>query len=74
VLDVADRVIEFAESPVTAEALLTRLLRHYGAVVEDAPAFYLLQPTVYAFLSYLQGTGRMSHEVSNGESLWRAVR
>jgi glyoxylase-like metal-dependent hydrolase (beta-lactamase superfamily II) len=73
VRDVAERVVEFAALPVTAEALLTRLLRHYGAAVNDAPGFYLLQPTAFAFLSYLQEQGRISHDVINGESLWRAV-
>lgn len=71
--DVAETLISLADRPVSAETLLTRLLRHYGAAVGDAPAFYLLHPTVYAFLSYLQAEGRIAHEVANGESLWRAV-
>jgi glyoxylase-like metal-dependent hydrolase (beta-lactamase superfamily II) len=71
--DVAERVVEFSASPITAEALLTRLLRHYGAAVSDAPSFYLLQPTVFAFLSYLQGAGKMAHAVVDGESLWTAL-
>lgn len=73
VLDVAERVVEFTERPITAEALLTRLLLHYGAAVTDAPSYYLLHPTVYAFLSYLQEQGRVRHEVKDGESLWSAV-
>ncbi|MCC6791716.1 MAG: MBL fold metallo-hydrolase [Thermomicrobiales bacterium] len=71
--DVAAHVLEFAERPVTAESLLTRLLRHYGATVNDAPGYYLLHPTVFAFLSYLQESGRIAHEVIDGESLWRAM-
>lgn len=73
VTDVAERVIEFTHRPISAEALLARVLTHYEANVDDAPGYYLLHPTVYAFLSYLQGEGRVQHEVSNGESLWTAV-
>jgi glyoxylase-like metal-dependent hydrolase (beta-lactamase superfamily II) len=71
--DVVEKVLEFTSCAITAEALLTRLLRHYGAVVSDAPAYYLLHPTVYAFLSYLQSEGRVTHQVTDGESLWSAL-
>ncbi len=71
VLDVAARIIEFASEWATAESLLTRLLRHFGATVNDAPSFYLLQPTVFAFLAYLLDEGKLQHEICNGESLWK---
>jgi glyoxylase-like metal-dependent hydrolase (beta-lactamase superfamily II) len=71
--EVVQRVVEFTHRPISAEALLTRLLTHFGANVSDAPSYYLLHPTVYAFLSHLQGVGRVRHEVANGESLWTAV-
>jgi glyoxylase-like metal-dependent hydrolase (beta-lactamase superfamily II) len=73
VLDVAERVVEFAREPVTAETVLTKLLNHYQAVVSDAPAFYLLHPTVYAFLTHLERHGRVRHAVEGGQSLWQAV-
>ena len=72
-LDVAESVVEFTHLPISAETLLTKLLAHYGANVVDAPGYYLLHPTVYAFLSYLQRQGRVRHEVAGGESLWAAV-
>lgn len=68
--DVADRVVELAGNGDTAEALLTGLLAHYGADVADAPSYYLLQPTALAFLSHLQRTGRVRHEIRDGRSLW----
>ena len=71
--EVAGKAVEFATRPIGAEALLALLLRHFGASVLDAPSFYLLHPTVYAFLSYLQGEGKIRHEVTGGESLWSAV-
>jgi glyoxylase-like metal-dependent hydrolase (beta-lactamase superfamily II) len=73
VLDVAERVVEFASAPTTAEAVLTRLLDDLGADVADAPAFYLLHPTVYAFLTYLERRRRVRHEVRDNQSLWTSV-
>jgi glyoxylase-like metal-dependent hydrolase (beta-lactamase superfamily II) len=73
VLDVAERVVEFTREPVTAETVLTKLLNHYQAVVSDAPAFYLLHPTVYAFLTHLERLGRVRHAVEGGQSLWQAI-
>ena len=68
--DVTARVVEFASEGTTAEELLTRLLRHYDAQVTDAPGFYLLQPTVFAFLSHLLRQGRVRHEILDGRSMW----
>jgi glyoxylase-like metal-dependent hydrolase (beta-lactamase superfamily II) len=73
VLEVAERVVEFARIPTTAEAILTLLLAAFGAEVSDAPAFYLLHPTVYAFLTHLERVGRIRHEVRDRQSLWIAV-
>jgi len=70
---VAARVLDLAQRPSTAETILTGLLRSFDAVVEDAPSFYLLQPTVFAFLSHLNRQGAMAHEVVGAQSLWRAT-
>ncbi len=70
VMEVMERVLLLATEPATAEAVLTGLLKHYDAAVTDAPSFYLLQPTVFAFLSHLHRHGRITHEVRNGQSLW----
>jgi glyoxylase-like metal-dependent hydrolase (beta-lactamase superfamily II) len=71
--EVAGCVVEFATSPTTAEEILTRLLAAYDANVSDAPVFYLLHPTVYAFLTHLEREGRIQHEVRDFQSLWHAV-
>ena len=71
--EVVKKALEFAVEWITADAILTRLLRHFGASANDAPSFYLLHPTAYAFLSYLLDRGKMMHEVRDGESLWRSV-
>jgi glyoxylase-like metal-dependent hydrolase (beta-lactamase superfamily II) len=72
--DLAQHVIEvmldLAAMPRTAESMLEGVLRWFGAPVKDAPSFYLLQPTVFAFLSHLHREGLIAHEVVAGRSLW----
>jgi len=71
--EVADRILGFATEATTAETLLTKILLSFDAAVTDAPSFYLLQPTIFAFLSHLHRTGQIAHEVRDGRSLWMAV-
>jgi glyoxylase-like metal-dependent hydrolase (beta-lactamase superfamily II) len=67
---VLDAVLEIVETPQTADVVLQQLLCRFGAPVSDAPSFYLLQPTALAFLSHLHREGRVSNEISDGQSLW----
>ena len=69
-LRVAEVILELTATPRTAEAILEEILRRFDAPVVDAPSFYLLQPTVFAFLSHLNRSGAMRHEVRGGRSLW----
>jgi len=59
--------------PTTADAVMTGILIHFAALVADAPAFYLLQPTTFAVLSHLHRTGAVTHEIRDGRSLWTAA-
>jgi glyoxylase-like metal-dependent hydrolase (beta-lactamase superfamily II) len=68
---VIDAVLDLTTTPQTAETILESLLRGFGAPVVDAPSFYLLQPTVFAFLSHLHRESQVAHEISAGRSLWR---
>jgi glyoxylase-like metal-dependent hydrolase (beta-lactamase superfamily II) len=67
---VADAILELTVGPRSAETILEEILRRFGAPVTDAPSFYLLQPTVFAFLSHLHRQGEIAHEVRDGQSLW----
>jgi glyoxylase-like metal-dependent hydrolase (beta-lactamase superfamily II) len=73
----ADRVLEatleLTETPQTASRILQGLLQRFGAPVADAPSFFLLQPTAFAFLTHLHRQGLVGHEVSDGASLWTQV-
>ncbi len=73
IADVTRAILEYcADRPHTAESILSHLLRLYGAHANDAQSFYLLHPTVFAFLAHLERTGSMRHTIEGGESLWRA--
>jgi glyoxylase-like metal-dependent hydrolase (beta-lactamase superfamily II) len=66
-------VLDVTATPQTAEEILRNLLIRFAAPVNDAPAFYLLQPTVFAFLSHLHRRGLIGHEIRDGRSLWGRV-
>lgn len=70
VLDVADRLQAFAASPANASDLMARVLASYDAPVADHSAYFLLHPTIYAFLSYLHGQGAVDSAVEGYQTIW----
>jgi glyoxylase-like metal-dependent hydrolase (beta-lactamase superfamily II) len=70
---VAEAILDLAVTPRSAAAILEGILRRFDAPVADAPAFYLLQPTVFAFLSHLHRTGEIGHEIRDRRSLWTRI-
>ncbi|MCC7023683.1 MAG: hypothetical protein IT338_12715, partial [Thermomicrobiales bacterium] len=70
---VSEALLEVVVEPMPSEAILQAILQRFGAPASDAPSFYLLQPTVLAFLSHLHREGKVSHEVREGRSLWSRV-
>ena len=70
---VAEAILELTATPRSAEAILEGILRRFDAPVADAPSFYLLQPTVFAFLSHLHRSGEIGHEIRDGRSLWTRI-
>ncbi len=70
VLQVADRVLEFAAAPSSANDLMARVLQSYDAPVNDHAAYFLLHPTIFAFLSYLHTQGALDSAVEGYQTLW----
>ena len=70
VLEVADRIQEFASMPLPANDLMAKVLASYEAPVTDHPAYFLLHPTIFAFLSYLHGLGALESAVEGYQTLW----
>lgn len=70
VLQVADRVQEFAATPSPANELMAKVLQSYDAPVTDHSSYFLLHPTIFAFLSYLHGQGALESAVEGYQTLW----
>lgn len=68
---VSEAIVDLLAEPMTAETLLTAVFERFDAPITDAAGFYLLQPTMYAFLSHLEREGAISHAIEDRRSLWR---
>lgn len=66
-------ILDRAARPVSSEEVMSEVLAHFGHEAADAPSFYLLQPTIAAFLAHLHRMGRLTHEIVGNRPLWTAV-
>lgn len=73
VLDVAEAICGLASEPATPETLLDRLLTELDVVPADLGAYYLLHPTLFAFLTYLEEQGRLETQLIQGRPHWEAI-
>jgi glyoxylase-like metal-dependent hydrolase (beta-lactamase superfamily II) len=71
--DVSAAIIELLSSPATAEVLLIWVFERFDAPIADGSSFYLLQPTIYAFLSHLERMGVIEHHIDQRRSIWQRV-
>jgi glyoxylase-like metal-dependent hydrolase (beta-lactamase superfamily II) len=70
---VIETVLDLTATPRSTETIVREILRRFGAPVVDAPSFYLLQPTIFAFLSHVHREGLVWHEVRDGQARWSRV-
>ncbi len=68
--DVADMIVAECAEPRTPEEILTAVLLRLGAAPSDPASYYLLHPTVFAYLTYLEEQGRLVHRIEGARSLW----
>ncbi|MGC4106101.1 MAG: MBL fold metallo-hydrolase [Thermomicrobiales bacterium] len=72
---VIDRVLatvpELLEEPLTTDDLAQRLFTTLDVPVNDASGFYLLKPTVAAYLAHLERQGVIEHLIENRGAYWR---
>lgn len=71
VLRVAEMIADLCAQPRTPEDILALVLEQIGADPIDPPAYYLLHPTAFAYLTYLEAEGVLEHQVERGRSWWR---
>lgn len=67
-------ILDALATPMTAEAILTTVLRTLGADPTDPPSYYLIQPTIGAFLSHLEREHRIHVTIENQMALWAICR
>jgi len=68
--DVASIVVELCLEPRMPEDLLADVLARLGGDPVDAASYYLLHPTIFAYLSHLERSGFLVHHIERGRSLW----
>jgi glyoxylase-like metal-dependent hydrolase (beta-lactamase superfamily II) len=73
VLEVLERVPELCREPKTAESVFHAVLEAFDAPITDASGYYLLHPTIHAFLSELVARGEVVGEVVDRRMIWRTV-
>lgn len=72
VVDDATRIIiDLLKEPADSDSVCTSLLLAMDVPVNKAQGYYLLRPTVMAYLSHLQRTGAIGYEVDGARMLWR---
>lgn len=59
-----------SEAPGNTDALCARLFDRRGIAINDAPAYFLMRPTVAAYLNHLVREGKASHEIVDGSERW----
>ncbi len=70
---VLDVVLNYCAEPRTAEEVFHHVLDAFEAPVSDPSGYYLLHPTIHAFLSELTSRGNLFGEVIDRRMLWRRV-
>ncbi len=64
-------IVESLREPANSDAVCASLFRALDVPVNKAQGYYLLRPTVMAYLSHLQRSGAISYEVREEQMLWR---
>ncbi|MGC4191872.1 MAG: MBL fold metallo-hydrolase [Thermomicrobiales bacterium] len=73
---VIDRVLatipDLLHEPLTTDDLAQRLFTALDVPVNDASGFYLLKPTVAAYLAHLERQGTIEHLIERKGAFWQA--
>jgi len=67
---VAGAILDATRQPTQQGDIVAAVAERLGATIIDASAYYLVQPTIGAFLSHLERLGEVRHEVVGMRSLW----
>ena len=67
---VAEAILDVTQIPSVQGDILGTVAERVGAAIVDAPSYYLVQPTIGAFLSHLERIGELRHEIVDRRSIW----
>jgi glyoxylase-like metal-dependent hydrolase (beta-lactamase superfamily II) len=73
VAEIRESILVACREPRATSDILATVLRQRDVNPTDASAYYLLQPTIAAFLTALHRDGKVEHIVRDQQSLWRTV-
>jgi glyoxylase-like metal-dependent hydrolase (beta-lactamase superfamily II) len=72
VQDVLNFIKAYLTQPAEANELLSAVCAHYRIEIRTVKQYYLLHPTLYAFLSHLSNSGAIKYEIKDNRLLWHA--
>ncbi len=70
--EIADKIVELCREPIGFEAVLRRLFRDYGLVM-NFEQYALVGSTVRSYLAWLKDGGRLEALFEDGQLLWKSV-
>jgi glyoxylase-like metal-dependent hydrolase (beta-lactamase superfamily II) len=68
---VIEAILDDLDAPQNADSICADLFRRLDVPVEDEQAYFLLRPTVNAYLTHLQRTGTLQVETRDRQVLWQ---
>jgi glyoxylase-like metal-dependent hydrolase (beta-lactamase superfamily II) len=69
--EVLELVAEVIAEPVSADDVAATVFRRLDVPIADHAGYYLLRPTIAAYLAHLQRTGAAELYIDRGAALWR---
>ena len=67
---VAEAILDVTQIPSEQGDIVAAVSERVGAAIVDAPSYYLVQPTIGAFLSHLERVGELHHAIVDRRSVW----
>lgn len=68
--DVTSHIIAITTRPMLADEICQELFKRMNVAIADAQAYYLLRPTVQAYLAHLEREGLLQLSVENSSVYW----
>ena len=70
--EVADRIVEFCEEPLTFEEILQKLVLFYHLRLNFLQ-YAIIGSTVRSYLAWLKDIGRLEVDYEDGRMQWKAL-